>query len=208
MGIHLTLVDSTHKAPVMRSLWGFRCYHPIHLWSSSRINGVFGYTFTLIWHKKFPPKNRKTITASDRHIPLLPSSHLCSDYFHPIRCVIRILSMVRGRNRWDGRPIWVQSDHNNHVKGSRFALLAFSIHIHCVLLSDIQIHFDGSICCQIILYDIHWIFDNMCDPGKARDCYVNSVFLANDSLLISNSKNGLELCINDFLSEKWWTLTI
>ena len=58
---------------------------------------------------------------------------------------------------------------------------------------------------NIFQNDLHEIFDNGCDPVKAGDICINSISWADDLLLVSNSKNGLQQCLNQLYSycEKW-----
>ena len=58
---------------------------------------------------------------------------------------------------------------------------------------------------NIFQNDLHEIFDNGCDPVKAWDICINSISWADDLLLVSNSKNGLQQCLNQVYSycEKW-----
>ena len=58
---------------------------------------------------------------------------------------------------------------------------------------------------NIFQNDLHEIFDNGCDPMKAGDICINSISWADDLSLVSNSKNGLQQCLNQLYSycEKW-----
>ena len=53
--------------------------------------------------------------------------------------------------------------------------------------------------------DHHEIFDNGQNPVKAGDICVNSISWADDLLLVSNSKNGVQQCLNELhcFCENW-----
>ena len=53
---------------------------------------------------------------------------------------------------------------------------------------------------NIFQNDVHDIFSqDECDPVRLRDIYINSISWANDLLILSHSRKGLQTCLDDKL---------
>ena len=58
---------------------------------------------------------------------------------------------------------------------------------------------------KIFLSDLPGIFDSACDPVQLYDTKISCLLYADDLILLSESPNGLQLCLNklDIYCNKW-----